>query len=116
MMYKSLFLRLGALAGGMLLAAAAVAQNKPAAPAASTAAASAAAPTVAEPADRLLKELGAYIGSAQEFTFHADVTFDHCAALGPEAAILRGRGSHAASARPALRRMERRPRRAAILV
>ena len=77
MMYKSHFLRLGALAGGMLLAAAAVAQNKPAAPAASTAAASAAAPTVAEPADRLLKELGAYIGSAQEFTFHADVTFDH---------------------------------------
>jgi hypothetical protein len=76
-MYKSHFLRLGALAGGMLLAAAAVAQNKPAAPAASTAAASAAAPTVAEPADRLLKELGAYIGSAQEFTFHADVTFDH---------------------------------------
>src|SRR5215467_15546453 len=61
----------------MLLAAAAVAQNKPAAPAASTAAASAAAPTVAEPADRLLKDLGAYIGSAQEFTFHADVTFDH---------------------------------------
>src|SRR5215468_12178013 len=77
MMYKSHFLRLGALAGGMLLAAAALAQNKPAAPAASTAAASAAAPTVAEPADRLLKELGAYIGSAQEFTFHADVTFDH---------------------------------------
>src|SRR5215469_12170991 len=77
MMYKSHFLRLGALAGGMLLAAAAVAQNKPAAPAASTAAASAAVPTVAEPADRLLKELGAYIGSAQEFTFHADITFDH---------------------------------------
>ena len=77
MMYKSHFLRLGALAGGMLLAAAAVAQNKPAAPVASTGAASAAAPTVAEPADPLLKDLGAYIGSAQEFTFHADVTFDH---------------------------------------
>jgi len=77
MMYKSHFLRLGALAGGMLLAAAAVAQNKPAAPAASTGAASAAASTVAEPADRLIKEMGAYIGSAQEFTFHADVTFDH---------------------------------------
>src|SRR5215469_9733826 len=77
MMYKSHFLRLGALAAGMLLAAAAVAQNKPAAPAASTAAASAAAPAVAEPADRLIKEMGAYIGSAQEFTFHADVTFDH---------------------------------------
>jgi hypothetical protein len=50
------------------------AQNKPAAPAA---AANAAAPSIAEPADRLLKEMGAYIGSAQEFTFHADVTFDH---------------------------------------
>jgi hypothetical protein len=32
---------------------------------------------IAEAADRLLKEVGAYIGSAQQFTFHADVTFDH---------------------------------------
>src|SRR5215469_3708151 len=46
MMYKSHFLRLGALAGGMLLAATAAAQNRPAAPAAAT---NAAAPTVAEP-------------------------------------------------------------------
>ena len=36
-----------------------------------------AAPAVAEQADRLLKEMGAYIGSAEQFTFHADVTFDH---------------------------------------
>jgi hypothetical protein len=50
------------------------AQNKPAAPAA---AANAPAPAVAKPADRLIKEMSAYVGSANEFTFHADVTFDH---------------------------------------
>jgi hypothetical protein len=50
------------------------AQNKPAAPGA---AANAPAPAVAEPADRLIKEMSAYIGSANEFTFHADVSFDH---------------------------------------
>ncbi len=37
----------------------------------------AAAPAVAPEADRLLKEVGAYIGSADAFVFHADVTFDH---------------------------------------
>ena len=51
---KSLLARLGAPGAGMLLAA-----------------------TVAAQADRLIKEMSAYIGSAQEFTFHADVTFDH---------------------------------------
>ena len=35
------------------------------------------APVVAEQADRLLKEMGEYVGSAEEFTFHADITFDH---------------------------------------
>jgi hypothetical protein len=50
------------------------AQNQPAAPAAT---ASAPAPAIAEQADRLIKEMSAYIGSAKEFTFHADVTFDH---------------------------------------
>jgi hypothetical protein len=74
MMYKSSFAPLGALAAGILLAASAAAQDKSAAPAA---AASATAASIAEPADRLLKEMGAYVGSAQEFTFHADVTFDH---------------------------------------
>jgi hypothetical protein len=35
------------------------------------------APVVSDQADRLLKQMSAYIGSATEFTFHADVTFDH---------------------------------------
>jgi hypothetical protein len=74
----SLLPRLGALAAGMLLAATAVAQNKPAASNAPPAAATKAAATgVAEPAERLIKEMSAYIGSAQQFTFHADVIFDH---------------------------------------
>src|SRR5215469_17147869 len=34
-------------------------------------------PAVAVDADRLLKEMASYIGSAEHFTFHADVTFDH---------------------------------------
>ena len=56
----------------------AAAQNKPAAPNAPPAAATnAAAPAVAAQADRLIKEMSAYLGSASEFTFHADVTFDH---------------------------------------
>ena len=53
------------------------AQNAPAAPSAPSAAPSAAAPAVAEQADRLLRQMGAYIGSAEQFTFHADITFDH---------------------------------------
>ena len=53
------------------------AQNRPAAPAAAPPATTAAAPAVAETADRLIKEMSAYIGSANEFTFHADITFDH---------------------------------------
>jgi len=40
-------------------------------------AANAAATAVAEPADRLLKQMGAYIGSAELFTFHADIALDH---------------------------------------
>ena len=71
------WVRLGALAAGMLLAATAAAQNRPAAAAAPATTTSAAAPAVAEQVDRLLKEMGAYIGSAEQFTFHADVTFDH---------------------------------------
>jgi hypothetical protein len=59
------------------LAQGAVAQNKPAAPIAPAPAANAPARAVAEPADRLIKEMSGYIGSANEFTFHADVTFDH---------------------------------------
>jgi hypothetical protein len=73
----SLLPRLGALAAGMLLAATAAAQNKPAAPNTAPPTTNAPAPAVAEQADRLLKEVGAYIGSANEFTFHAEITFDH---------------------------------------
>jgi hypothetical protein len=53
------------------------AQNRPATPAGPAAATNAPAPARAEQADRLLKEVGAYIGSAEQFTFHADVSFDH---------------------------------------
>ena len=34
-------------------------------------------PVVAEHTETLVKQMAAYIGSAQEFTFHADITFDH---------------------------------------
>ena len=32
---------------------------------------------MAEQADRLLKQMGDYVGSAQHSTFHADIAFDH---------------------------------------
>lgn len=35
------------------------------------------APIVAESADQLLKQMSSYLGSAEQFTFRADVTFDH---------------------------------------
>ena len=38
--------------------------------------AAAAAPVIGEEADRLLKQMGSYIGSADQFTFHADILFD----------------------------------------
>jgi hypothetical protein len=34
-------------------------------------------PAVAAQADRLLRQMGAYVGSADQFAFHADITFDH---------------------------------------
>jgi len=36
-----------------------------------------ATPAIAAAANRLLQQMGAYIGSAAEFTFHAAITFDH---------------------------------------
>jgi hypothetical protein len=36
-----------------------------------------AAPAVAEQSDRLLKQMSDYIGSAEQFTFHANILFDH---------------------------------------
>ncbi len=53
------------------------AQTGPAAPAAPPQPANTAAPVVAEQADQLLRQMGAYLGSADQFTFHADITFDH---------------------------------------
>jgi hypothetical protein len=69
-------LRAGAMVAGVLaLSAVAPAQTAP--PSKLPAAAIAPAPVVAPAAERLLKEVGSYIGSAAAFTFHADVTFDH---------------------------------------
>ena len=55
--------RFAALAAGMLLAATAAAQNRPATPAGPAAATNTTAPEVAAQADRLIKEMSAYIGS-----------------------------------------------------
>ena len=65
----------GAIIGGTAWAPGAAAQNAPAAnapPGATTA-----TPVVPVQASLLLQEMGAYLGSAGQFTFHADVTFDH---------------------------------------
>ena len=92
------------------------AQTGQAAPNASPAAANAAAPAVAEPADRLLKQMGAYIGSAEQFTFHADITFDHVLPSGQKLQFTAS--EDVALQRPGRLyvRMERRSRRPAVLV
>jgi hypothetical protein len=65
--------------GVVLIALAAVspvlAQNPT--PAAPPPTANSTPPAVAPQADQALKNLGAYLRSAQQFTFHADITFDH---------------------------------------
>jgi hypothetical protein len=53
------------------------AQNSQVVPSTPSSAATGAAPAVAAQANRLLKDMSNYIGSAEQFTFHADVTFDH---------------------------------------
>src|SRR5271166_2038453 len=53
------------------------AQNAPAPTIVPPAATTVAPPAVAERADRLLKQMSDYIGSAEQFTFHADISFDH---------------------------------------
>src|SRR5262245_24459676 len=55
----------------------ATAQNVSSSPVAPRAPAAIPAPQVGEAADRLLKQMGAYIGSAEQFTFRAAITFDH---------------------------------------
>ena len=53
------------------------AQNVGATGDAVSSATNAAVPVVADQADRLLRQMGEYVGSAEQFTFHADITFDH---------------------------------------
>jgi hypothetical protein len=64
-----------ALIAALVLSGAVLAQGTPQKP--PRLANSGGVPAVAPAADRLLKEVGAYIGSAEAFVFHADVTFDH---------------------------------------
>jgi len=52
------------------------AQNSPAKPSTAQSSAVTPAPAISQRADELLKEMSAYIGSANEFTVHAEVTFD----------------------------------------
>jgi hypothetical protein len=61
----------------LALAEPAAAQNNPTTSTAPPTAATAATPAMAEQADRLLRQMGAYIAAASEFTFHADILFDH---------------------------------------
>ncbi|MFO1104676.1 MAG: DUF2092 domain-containing protein [Amaricoccus sp.] len=67
---------LAALLAAACCAPVAMAADKPAA-AAPAAAAETATRGVSAQADRLLHEMGAYLAAAPEFTFSADVTFDH---------------------------------------
>jgi hypothetical protein len=53
------------------------AQNRSSAAATAPVLSTAPAPIVPESADRLLRQMSDYIGSAEHFTFRADVTFDH---------------------------------------
>jgi hypothetical protein len=72
------------IAAGVFLSAAillvsgqAMAQGRPSTPAAPVVANSVPPPSISADADRVLKQMSTYIGSADQFTFHADVTFDH---------------------------------------
>ena len=56
----------------------ALAQSRaPSAPVAPSSSAAVPAATVTATPDKPLQQMSAYIGSAEHFTFHADVTFDH---------------------------------------
>lgn len=71
------FFAVGLTICGSALSPRVLAQSSPPTADARPTATAAAAPAVAEQADRLLRQMGAYIGSAGQFTFHADITFDH---------------------------------------
>lgn len=66
--------------GVYLFIAAGLAVSQPVA--AQSAPTAAPTPAVSPAANRLLHEMAAYLGSAGEFTFHAEITFDHVLASG----------------------------------
>ena len=103
---------------GLVITGAAVAQEQKPAPPNTAAAPSVneAAPVVNAEADRALKEMGAYIASAEQFTFHADITFDHVLPSGQKLQYSASEGCRAEAARPPLYRMGRRPRQSPVLV
>jgi hypothetical protein len=70
---------IGATSAAVLLALSelAAAQTKPSASPAPPVQGALPAPVVAADADRILRQMSAYISSAEQFTFHAEVTFDH---------------------------------------
>jgi hypothetical protein len=74
--YLNAIVAMAAIAG-VAVSQPAIAQNNPAGPNPPPAVMSPAAPAATEPVDRLLRQMSAYIGSADEFTFHADILFDH---------------------------------------
>jgi hypothetical protein len=87
------------------------AQSRAAAPNASPPATPGAAlPVVAEQADRLLKEMGAYTGSAEQFPFHADIAFDHVLPSGRKLQFSAAEGAVSEATRRSLCRVERRSR------
>ena len=74
--YLNAIVAMAAIAG-VAVSQPAIAQNNPAGPNPPPAVMSPAARGAAEPVDRLLRQMSAYIGSADAFTFHADILFDH---------------------------------------
>jgi hypothetical protein len=72
-----LSIAVAAILGGAAWPSGATAQNASVTTKAPPGTAPAAGVTVAEQADRLLKQMSGYIGSADQFTFHADISFDH---------------------------------------
>lgn len=62
---------------GMVVVHGANAKDSPAAPNTAQSSVATSVPAISQRADELLKQMSAYIGSAKEFTFHAEVAFDH---------------------------------------
>lgn len=73
--------RLAAIAPAFVLSASfclmTAAAQAPSPPSGAPPSAVGASPAVAEQASLALRQMGAYVGSAEQFTFHADITFDH---------------------------------------